>query len=433
MAAAKPNARVLGISANETGKSFAVAALCSWHYDCFYPSLTITTAPAAPQVEGIIFRELRRLRRNDPDFAPKAPKLSADIDRICIGYTAKDANSFQGRHDASVLVVFDEADGIEPEIWNAARSFATRWVCMYNPITGQSQASREEKLDTWTKVHMSAFNHPNIAAELAGLPIPVPNAVNVVKLKDRLAAWAKKVPADDVRKENDIEFDGEWWRLGPLAQARLLGCRPKSSINTIFSEETWKKVDNTRLKLSKDSLPCIGCDVARFGDDFTTIHVRRGGVSIHHEAHNGWNTTDTSRRLRILADKFHPGSSNLVPIVIDDVGVGGGVVDQMTGLNVYPLIAQAKSDLPDDYPDVRSQMHFQFEEWCCAGLVDLSRIDRHDIEEQLNAVRYELTNKGQRVVWSKKKVKEELGRSPDDADAVLLAYYQPPNMSEVYE
>lgn len=432
MAAAMPRARVLGPSANETGKSFVSAILCSWHYDCFYPSLTITTAPARAQVEDILFRELRRLRRGDPDFSPKAARLQSDNDRICVGYTTANAHSFQGRHDADVMVIFDEAEGIDKEFWEAAESFADRWVCMYNPTTGKSEASRQERRDNfWTKITISAFTHPNIAAELAGYDRPVPQAVSLAKLKDRLKSWAKPLHIDEPRKDNDIELDGTWWRLGPVAEARLLGRRPSNSINTVFSESVWNRVRKTQIK-ERDMLPCIGCDVARFGDDMTTIHIRRGGVSLLHESHNGWNTVDTTRRLRFLADKFAPAQMSLVPILVDDVGVGGGVVDQLTGMNVFPISSQTRSDFPDDYPDIRSQLHFQFEELCSEGLVDLSRIETHDIEEQLNAVCYELTAKGQRIVWPKKKVKEQLGRSPDDADAVLLAYYQFTNDFEIH-
>lgn len=430
-AAAMPGARVLGMSANETGKSFIAACILSWHYDCFYPSITITTAPAKKQVEDIIFRELRRLRRGDPDFAPKAAYLSSDIDRVCMGFTAKDESGFQGRHDADVLVLFDEAEGIAPEIWEGARSMANRWICMYNPTTGESQASREERTDNWVKINISAFNHPNIAAELAGLPLPVPHAVNCTKIRDRLKSWAKPID-DQFRKPDDVPFDGKWWRLGPVAEARLRGIRPKNSVNTVFSPAVWDVVRQTHAEPRLTLIPTIGCDVARFGDDMTTIHIRQGGVSLLHESHNGWNTVDTTRRIRMLADKFAPGRMNLVPIMVDDVGVGGSVVDQLTGMNVYGISAQTRSDFPDDYPDIRSQLHFQFEEMCSAGLVDMSRVDTHDIEEQLNAVCYELTTKGQRVVWPKKKVKEKLGRSPDDADAVLLAFYQPPNQREFH-
>ena len=432
-----PHLRLLVPSGNETGKSFIAATAMRWHYDCFRPSLTMVTAPSEAQVTDIVFRELRLLKRNDPAFSPKANLLSDGPDHICKGFTAKEATSFHGRHDASVMVVFDEAEGIDEQFWEAAESFAHRWICFYNPTKAASAASRAELSGKWQIIRMNAMNHPNIAAGSQGLPPPIPNAVTIERLIGRLEKWCTIVHPGEPEMPEDIVLCGVRYRPGPVAQARVLGQRPSKPVNAVFGEHALESV-NMQREIQPHWLLQVGCDVARYGDDFTTIHVRKGLCSLHHESHNGWNTKQVAERLRIVCSNLareytlHPTA---IPVIIDDTGVGGGVVDQNSGFRFIGVNASMRSDNPDEYPNNRSQIAFDFEGMLREKLVDFTRLDPsriHDIIEQLRAMSYILDTRGRRVVAPKKDIKEVLGRSPDDADAVLLAYYQFPPTLEMH-
>lgn len=429
--------RVLVPSGNETGKSFIAAAASKWHYDCFRPSLTLITAPSAAQVTDIVFRELRMLARNDPGFAPKANILTDGPDHLCKGFTAKEATSFHGRHDASVMLTFDEAEGVDQQFWDAGESFAHRWVCFYNPTKANSAAALAERSGLWKIVRMNAMNHPNIAAGERGLPPPIPNAVTHHRLVSRLEKWATVIRDGDPTDPDDIILGGVRYRPGPVAQARVLGQRPTRPINAVYSEDLLE-----RVKVAKELSPTaglqIGCDVARYGDDFSVIHVRKGCCSVRHEAHNGWNTRQVAARLREICTELareYKVIPTEIPVVIDDTGVGGGVVDQSAGCMFIGVNASIKSDAPDEYPNNRSQIAFDFEGMLRENVVDMTRIDPariHDIIEQLRAMSYTLDTRGRRVVAPKKDIKEALGRSPDDADGVLLAYYQFPPTMEIH-
>ena len=425
----KPRARVLVPSGNETGKSFLAAIICSWHYDCFYPSLTLTTAPSKAQVTDILFRELRRLRKGDPNFSPKADRLMESVDRLCIGYTAKDSTSFHGRHDASVLMVYDEAEGIDKEFWEATETFADRWVCFYNPTLANSEAAVQERKRTWDLIRMSAFTHPNVLRQLKGLPPCIPNAVTLPKVKQRLAKWATRTTDTD---PNAVELDGVYYSLGPVAEARIAGRRPSKPVNSVYSESTLAQ-SLTPLPPDPSHPLVLAVDVARFGDDMSVIHARRGPVSIHHESRNGWDTVELARRVCTLCKSL--GGDTTTPIVVDSIGVGGGVVDNIIhlGFNAVPVNTSRPSDVPEEYPNLRSQLYFDLKDLMDEGLVSLSGIEEdqtHDIHEQLRAASYSLDGRGRRVVEGKDRMKLTLGRSPDDADAVLLCYYQFPDTYE---
>lgn len=436
-AAAKERCRILVPSGNETGKSFIASCILSWHYDCFRPSISFITAPSAAQVHDIVFRELRMLRKGDPGFTPKSDLLTDGPDHIVKGYTAKDATSFHGRHDASVLLVFDEAEGIDPQFWEAAESFAHRWICFYNPTQANSAAAVAERSGKWEIVRMNAMNHPNIKAGEAGLPPVIPNAVTIDRLIMRVEKWCTPVRPGDPEDDGDIVLCGKRYRPGPVAQSRILGQRPTKPVNAVYSDEHLESMKSS-VELKPHWDVQIGCDVARYGDDFTSIHVRQGRCSTKHESHNGWNTAQIAARLRHLCDEIgreRGVDPREIPVVIDDTGVGGGVVDQCRDYRFIGVNASIKADEPDEYPNNRSQIAFDFQDLLREKLVDMSRIpdsQLHDIIEQLRAMSYELDNRGRRMVHPKKVIKTLLNRSPDDADAVLLSYYRFPDTLEIH-
>lgn len=432
-------ARILGQSANEVGKSFFAACAASWFYDTRRPSMTVITAPSLAQVTDILFRELRKLRPNDPGFSPRANRLQDADDHMVIGYTANDENSFHGRHEAEVLVLVDEAEGLPSPFWNATESFADRWVCLYNPISAGSQASVEERSSRWNRFQLSALDHPNVEAEILGKPLPVPGAVTVAKILDRLNKWGRELHEHEEPEPGDVDFLGKRYRLTGIGEARILGRRPSKSVNTLLDTNLWDAAcrgERFNGQVQPHWRFQLGCDVARFGDDRTVIWVRQGPVVLHHESRSGLSVPQVAQLVRQLVDRYAgPGESPRVPCVIDDTGVGGGVVDLAMGYNFLGVNASALAVNTDEYPNIRSEVHFDFVDILTEGLVDLSLIDKlttDDTRFQLASVTYKLDTRGRRVVDPKHVVKKAIGASPDDADGLLLCFYVPQTIREVH-
>lgn len=441
--AANDRVRLLIPSGNETGKSFIAAVAISWHYDCFRPSLTYVTSPSKSQVDEVVFRQLRMLRKNPSGFSPKASALSDGPDHLCKGYTAANATAFQGRHEGKVMVWMDEAEEIEQDFIEAAESFAHKLILTYNPTLASSAPAIAERAKGWTIIRLAAHEHPNIKRGESGLPPLVPNAITVERLIGRLEQYrcTRIHDPNEPIDENDIVVMGQRWRLSPVAEARIAGRRPVKASDAVYGR--WL-LDNlrqreTRAELEKRWPLRIACDVAHYGDDNSVIHARLGKCSIHHESHNGWNTKQLSLRLRHVAIELaHYGEvpPQEIPILIDSIGIGAGVVDQADGFNFVPVNTSRlpHEQFKTEYPNLRSQIAFDFEDLLRAGLVDFSRLHDdqiHDITEQLSVMTYELGPRGLRIVHPKKLIKDKLGRSPDDADAVLLAYYQLPANYEI--
>src|SRR5436305_1803076 len=93
---------------------------------------------------------------------------------------------------------------------------------------------------------------------------------------------------------NGLGRVGSWFRPGPLFESRALGRWPSAGTYGVWSDLLFATAEGLLLDLPPwHVLPEIGCDPARFGDDFTAIHVRWGCCSMAHERHNGWDTART--------------------------------------------------------------------------------------------------------------------------------------------
>jgi hypothetical protein len=435
----RPPYRTLVKASHNVGKTFLAAALVSWWFDTFDPGLVLTTAPTEVQVRDVLWKEIRTQREavgRGGFRGPKMPRLESSANHWAFGFTARDGEAFQGRHAEHVMIIFDESVGVEPIFWETAKSMfggqGHAWLAIHNPTDTTSQAYLEESTGNWNVISMSALEHPNILAELQDQPSPFPSAMRLARLDEMLREWCSPVGGE--RRATDIEWpptSGTWLRPGPLAEARLLGRWPSQGTYGVWSDADWQAAETTVLT-EPDGMIEIGCDVARFGDDWTAIHIRRGGVSLHHEAANGWSTSETAGRLKQLArewgTRLHLDPTRVL-IRIDDDGVGGGVVDQAGDFAFMPISAAGTSFRPQDYPNRRSELWFTTALRARSGQLSFAQLPRdvrQRLRQQAMAPTWKLDAAGRRVVEKKEETKEKLGRSPDDMDAVNLAYLEGP-------
>lgn len=447
--------RVFVQASHNVGKTFFVGSLINWWTDCFNPSICKTTAPNKEQVQTLTWGEVRAQRhgRNMPPMAPRVqfylPDGSIDPNHWAAGYTARDSTSFQGTHAERLLLAFEEAVGIKETFWEAGDSMTSsgptnKWLAVTNPTDTSSFAFNQFLSGEWHVIQISAIEHPNIYAQLNGLPRPFPKAISLDWVESKLRTWCRKLqPGEQPRAGFDVpwpplehcEKTGEapvWYRPDSRFEGRVLGRWPSASPNAVWSDALFTECQRRKPELQAKSMTQfveIGCDVARFGDDDTAIHVRQGGVSLHHEAANGWSTTETANRLKHLAKMFAPVGRqpySTVAIKIDDAGVGGGVVDQAGEFNFIGVNAGSKPIDEEAYKLKRDELWFNTQERALEARLDFSFLDvevAQRLRRECLGVRYKLNAKGQRQVEEKEKTKERIKLSPDNMDAVNLAYY----------
>jgi hypothetical protein len=433
----EPPYKVLVRAGHNVGKSFIAACMVNWWFDSFDPGVCLTTAPTDRQVKDILWKEVRNLRTGVKSQVPKgvfpgpkACRMETTSGHFAHGFTARDGDRFQGQHSAAVFIVFDEAEGVAPIFWEAAEAMLGggdfAFLGVYNPTAQSGPTADAERSGRYHLITMSALDHPNIAAELQGNIPPYPSAIRLGRLREMLEQWSAPAASPDV--SGAICLGDRCYLPGPVARARLLGVRPTAGFNAVWPE--WVFDQAVRRMLPEMGPLQIGCDVARFGDDFTAIHVRRGGVSLYHQSANGWSVADTSKRLQQVAFEHaaRVGVNPLrVPVAIDDVGVGGGVTDVLRadGWNAVGVNVARQAPDPEEYPNLRSALWFGLSEEAARGNVSFARLPQlvlADLRRELTAPTYTLDIRGRRQVESKDQTKERLKRSPDNADATLLAY-----------
>lgn len=165
----------------------------------------------------------------------------------------------------------------------------------------------------------------------------------------------------------------------------------------------------------------VGVDVARFGSD-RTVFVARKGLSA--KKIQVITKEPLTRQADFLCD-FCEGLDARVKI--DDTGVGGGLSDiaRERGLNIVGVNFAQGAKQPDKYPNAASEMWFDFKSILCD--INLKGIVTHRVGllGELSQRGWSFDAKGRRVVEQKSAFKAAGNRSPDLADALLLAFYEP--------
>jgi hypothetical protein len=463
----EPPYRVLVPSAHDVGKTFIAACAALYWYFSFDPGLVLTTAPTERDVVDLLWTEIRLLAARAPvpiDLpftGPKAPEIFGTADHYAKGYVSRKNQGFQGRHRPRMLFIKDEANDVDALHWITTRTMfdpelGHAELAIFNPTSTTSQAYQEDMLaddadgkPRWHRVRLSALNHPNVLADLEGRDRPVKGAVSLAMIMEWLIDWCDEVADVADARATDVEFppgSGKWYRPGPLFQARAMGLWPDVG-EGVWSPSVWEACQKTPAAgLSSlyqlTAVPEVGADCATgHGDDYFALHIRWGTVSVHHETSNTMNPTRIYDRLKVACERAaelvnrhrprmaRPVLPTEIPVKIDDDGTGGavGAFLGQAGHQVFMVGAGCAATDETRYPRRRDELWFQVAEKARRGLVNLAGLDKASLgrlRQQLLAPAWAFDLAGRRVVERKEDTKEKIGRSPDDADAMNLAYLE---------
>ena len=164
----------------------------------------------------------------------------------------------------------------------------------------------------------------------------------------------------------------------------------------------------------------ITADVARFGSDRTVIGVWHGFRLVHiHVAQH----SDTVRTSATIKQYQVNEVASMVNVIVDEDGVGGGVVDQLPGCTGFQGGSKAVYQGQGvNYVNLKSQCYYELARMVNERRVHIEVPDyREEIQSELYQVRIGDPDKeGKLSVLKKKDVKAALGRSPDFADMMMM-------------
>ncbi|MDT0377240.1 hypothetical protein RM572_00420 [Streptomyces sp. DSM 42041] len=405
-------------SGHGVGKSHTASLAACWWLDTHPPgtAFVVTTAPTGAQVRAILWRYIRRNHKR-AQLAGRVNQTEWLIDEELVAFGRKpadhDESAFQGIHARYVLVIIDEACGIPEQLWVAADALTTNVDCRILAIGNpDNPASHFRKVCTpgsgWNTLGISAFDSPNLTGE----QVPEDVALALVGRE-----WVE-------------EKAREWGEDNPLYRAKVLGEFSPDSPNQVV-----RTSDVAACRLVPDGphpedmlTPVeLGVDVGGGGDE-TVVRERRGL-----KAGREWRKhTDRPEEIAPLVLKAIK-ASGATAVKVDSIGVGFGVIGELRnmanrGLHhaaIRAVNVGSAASRPDKFLNLRAEIwweigrgHSEARTW------DLSGMDNADTTvAQLLEPRWDADPKGRIRVEPKDEIKKRLGRSPDNADALLLAFY----------
>lgn len=409
--------RYTGVKAcHGPGKSYTAARLIAWWLDPTVhelgSALAVTTAPTWPQVQAILWRELRRAHRKAQlpgritlDCHWYMGEGKSDEELIAMGRKPSDydENAFQGLHAEHILVVLDEGSGIPSSLWVAVETLMTnehaRMLAIGNPDDPSSDFAKKckiwEKEEDCNVIRISAFDTPNFTGE------EVPD--------DVAAALTSQTWVNDRRKD--------WGEDSVLWTSRVEGEFPEMSDDYLISPAMLQRAYG--INLSGYEHGRYGIDVARKGSAKSEMYRNRGG-QIRHVA--SWAKYDTMKSADTIALELDKHVFNAVPAVIDGIGVGAGVYDRLfqRGYEVGMFIASQRALNPVLFYNRRAEIYWKFREEMMLGLIDLDPEDE-TLATQLTSIKFWINGRGQVQLETKEDMEDRGVPSPDKADACVLS------------
>lgn len=167
--------RVAVRSAHGVGKTATAARAVLWFLLAHGPRScrVVTTAPTWEGVKNLLWVELRKAAMSSRmpfGATPSSTDLRLAPDWFAIGLSTDVPERFQGHHADHLLLVVDEASGVDEAIYDAARGFLTggnaKVLLIGNPTRTVGTFRRAFEPDSgWKTIHVSAFDSPNITGE----------------------------------------------------------------------------------------------------------------------------------------------------------------------------------------------------------------------------------------------------------------------------
>lgn len=390
-------------SSNSAGKTYSIARIALWFMFAFPPAVVINTAPTDRQVRNQYWREFRRAYKNAKQ--PLGGRLlktqyNIDEDWFAMGFSTKDGEDgmekFQGWHGENMLVIVDEASGVHPAIFEAiqgalAGGVMVRLVYIGNPTRNTGDFAEAFKDPTFNKIHISAFDSPNVKANKLIIP-----------------GLATREWVDDMR--------AKYGETSDVYRVRVGGEFPKHESDTLIPIDLVAgAIDADRELYGEDEY--IGIDVARFGDAWSSFIYRKGNFAKVLEKVQGQDTMQIAGRGKRWLKEYPKARAR-----IDIIGIGAGVFDRLREQDdVADRVEGVNTALPpidrDDYVNVRIEAWDTTRLW----LRDAVLVP-HEDWYQLCQPKVKIVSSGKQQLESKEDMRKRGIASPDVADGLALTH-----------
>lgn len=195
--------------------------------------------------------------------------------------------------------------------------------------------------------------------------------------------------------------------------------------DTLFNSATLYEAPKVEI-YQKIGIPrrILAIDVARFGNDETvyTVIETYGATKweqIAQQTRTKDSTMETVGRAISMMQEF-----DIDICVVDEGGVGGGVIDRLVETNhrVTPFDGAKKPTHTERYYNLRSEGYFELKELIEKGNIKI--VNDPMLMDQLLSISFKFNSNGTRQIISKDDMRKKGLKSPDRADALMMAVSQ---------
>lgn len=438
-------------SATTTGKSYGGAILVLWFLACWENSQVYTFAPVERQLKLYIWRHIGEFWPKFSKHFPNATlndltlRMRGGLDEtwaahgqavgIKVGETI--ATGASGMHAEHMLLIYEEAQGQPPAVMDAGENAATAphnlRLAIGNPNHQLDPLHKFSTSPGVEHIRVSALDHPNVVAKDPNL---IPGAVAQQSI--------------DRRRE-------KFGESSPVYQSRVLGISPAQASDALIHLD-WLKRSALRFKARREldailplrhtaelGLRPIPREVTGKGVDVANSeHGDKGAICDFYgnacpkfEAFPCPLPNELGARVALQIGGYAGLPELLTPnrVGVDATGVGAGTVGELTrhkrmvqalhfGQLPMKMVERASDGQTVEwtgdvnvFPNLRAQMYWQARVDLQNDVIDVE--EDPELWEELTVLTF--VDEPKTIVCPKDVVRELLGRSPDKADAFVMA------------
>jgi phage terminase large subunit len=396
-------------SGHGVGKTTLLAWVALHFLFTRYPCKVAVTAPSATQLFDALASEVKLwLKKAEANKPALKGILEAHSDRVFMTAapeavfltyrTSRKENpeALQGIHAEHVLLIADEASGVDEKVFEAAAgSMSTRGaitILAGNPTraTGFFHRTHTVLRHIWKAIRVACFD-------------------------------SSRVDPAYIEEERTFGEDSNRFRI------RVLGEFPKGDDDTLIARSLVEDAMKRKVTAPRNESTYWGVDVARsLTRDKSSLAKRKGPVLL--EPVKRWQTPDTMQLVGKILKEWEETPIHERPeaIFVDVIGVGGGVLDRLVELEL-PAVGINVGENPSVLAKavkLRDELWCLGRDWFMTKVVQFPAEDTETAEE-LVVVKVAYTSSGNAKVSSKDEMRASGmlgGKSPDGADAFLLTF-----------
>ena len=385
-------------SGHGAAKTTLAAWLMYWFMSCRLNPQIVCTANTETQLNTKTWRELAKwhkmaLNREAFDWTATSFYLKAHPETWkanAIPWSENNTEAFAGTHEENVLVIFDEASKISDKIWEVSDGvFTTKkniWIVLGN---GTRNVGRFYECFHKHKARWKTWNIDSRKCRAAN--------------KEYLERLVEQYGGED----------------SDQSRVRVRGLFPKTATRQLISTDAVEKAMNYEAEGFEYMPTVMGCDIARFGENSSTICVRKGRKVFDIEVLPKQDLMTTAHCIAEAMKKHRP-----IQTFIDGSGIGAGVVDKLRQLNFQVVdVNGGNSSINPRFLNKRAEMWFALKEEIENERFELPKDQR--LKDELTCLEFDYTDKGRIRLDRKQDIFDKYGFSPDLADALAYTYAYP--------